>query len=227
MREVTPAFLVFVRTAGGALLAGPVRRPARRSRPRCWPAGKRWWLWLWLSWPCPGFSYSMPKRRSRSSLAGLLVAAVPIAGAIIARLTGTDRLDGRRATGLVLGVAGVAALVGFDVGGSDICRPPRSCLSSSATPSGPGSSARYLSGPPRAERDNRCARPVRHRLRSCRHHPAPPARPVGPVLRLWPASWWSAPRSPSYAFFALVARSGRCARPSSPTSTRRWPCCSA
>jgi drug/metabolite transporter (DMT)-like permease len=47
----------------------------------------------------------------------LLVAAVPIAGAVMARLTGTDRIDRRRATGLVLGLAGVAALVGFDVGG--------------------------------------------------------------------------------------------------------------
>ena len=63
----------------------------------------------------PWFFLFNAEKKISSSLAGLLVAAVPIAGAIIAQLTGTDRLDGRRAAGLVLGVAGVGALVGFDV----------------------------------------------------------------------------------------------------------------
>jgi drug/metabolite transporter (DMT)-like permease len=46
-----------------------------------------------------------------SSLAGLLIAAVPIIGVAIARLTGgTERLSPRRWAGLVIGLAGVAVL---------------------------------------------------------------------------------------------------------------------
>ena len=138
MREVTPAFLVFVRTAGGALLLAPfaVRRGALGPLLARWKALVALAL---VELAVPWFFLFNAEKKISSSLAGLLVAAVPIAGAIIARLTGTDRLDGRRAAGLVLGVAGVGALVGFDVGGSTFCRPPPSCLSSSATPSGPGS----------------------------------------------------------------------------------------
>jgi drug/metabolite transporter (DMT)-like permease len=52
-----------------------------------------------------------------SSLTGLLVAAVPLVGVVVARLTGTaERVDLARGTGLLLGVAGVAMLVGLDVG---------------------------------------------------------------------------------------------------------------
>jgi drug/metabolite transporter (DMT)-like permease len=53
-----------------------------------------------------------------SSLAGLLIAAVPIIGVVIARLTGgTERLSARRWAGLVLGLAGVAVLSAPDLRG--------------------------------------------------------------------------------------------------------------
>jgi drug/metabolite transporter (DMT)-like permease len=52
-----------------------------------------------------------------SSLTGLLVAAVPLVGALIARTTGArERLAPINRAGLLLGLAGVAALVGLDVG---------------------------------------------------------------------------------------------------------------
>jgi drug/metabolite transporter (DMT)-like permease len=119
MREVTPAFLVFVRTAGGALLLAPfvVRRGALA------PLLSRWKAIVALTvveLAVPWWALFNAEKKIASSLAGLLVAAVPIAGALIARVTGTDHLDRRRVAGLVLGVAGVAALVGFDVGGSDL-----------------------------------------------------------------------------------------------------------
>ncbi len=116
MRQVSPEFLVFVRTAGGALLLAPfvVRRGAlapllSRWKPVC--------AYTVVEIVVPWFVLSNAEKTVTSSLSGLLVAAVPIAGAVIARLTGTDRIDKRRAAGLVLGLAGVAALVGFDVGG--------------------------------------------------------------------------------------------------------------
>jgi drug/metabolite transporter (DMT)-like permease len=56
-----------------------------------------------------------------SSLTGLLIAGVPLVGAVLAVVTRSDdRLDRRRVAGLLLGFAGVAALVGFEVGGGDV-----------------------------------------------------------------------------------------------------------
>jgi drug/metabolite transporter (DMT)-like permease len=66
----------------------------------------------------PWFLLFNAERHLSSSLAGLLIAAVPIVGAILARATGTDRLDSKRVAGLVLGMGGVGALAGFDVGRS-------------------------------------------------------------------------------------------------------------
>lgn len=119
VREVSPEFLVLVRTGGGALLLSPFA--ARRGMLR--PVMQHWkplvaytiaeigvpWLLLFNA-----------ERKLTSSLSGLLVAAVPIVGAVLAQLTGTDRLDARRVAGLVLGICGVASLVGLDVAGSDI-----------------------------------------------------------------------------------------------------------
>src|SRR2546428_11192412 len=49
------------------------------------------------------------------------VAAVPLIGVVLARLTGSDeRFGGRRLLGLLLGLAGVAALVGLDASGSNL-----------------------------------------------------------------------------------------------------------
>jgi drug/metabolite transporter (DMT)-like permease len=53
-----------------------------------------------------------------SSLAGLLIAAVPIIGVVIARLTGgSERLSPRRWAGLILGLAGVGVLAGPHLSG--------------------------------------------------------------------------------------------------------------
>ncbi len=122
---------------GGALLLAPfaVRRGAFAPLVARWKALVALAL---VELAVPWFFLFNAEKKISSSLAGLFVAAVPIAGAIIARVTGTDRLDGRRAAGLVLGVAGVAALVGFDVGGSDLLSAASLLLVSSATPSGPG-----------------------------------------------------------------------------------------
>src|SRR5205823_14129385 len=56
-----------------------------------------------------------------SSLTGLLIAAVPLVGALVVTLTGErERLGGQRWLGLLVGIAGVAALVGLDVGQVDV-----------------------------------------------------------------------------------------------------------
>ena len=64
----------------------------------------------------PWYLLSDAERHLTSSLAGLLLAAVPLVGALLGWLTGTDRLDRRRLAGLGIGLAGVAALAGLDLG---------------------------------------------------------------------------------------------------------------
>ena len=67
-------------------------------------------------WLLLGFA----EQRLSSSLTGLLVAGVPLVGALLARLgPDRERLGRRRLAGLLVGLAGVAALVGFELGIGD------------------------------------------------------------------------------------------------------------
>jgi drug/metabolite transporter (DMT)-like permease len=67
----------------------------------------------------PWLLLSTAERRLSSSLAGLLVAAVPLLAAVLAAIGGEEHLGWLRASGLLLGMAGVIAVVGVDVGSSD------------------------------------------------------------------------------------------------------------
>jgi drug/metabolite transporter (DMT)-like permease len=59
--------------------------------------------------------------RLPSSTTALLIAAVPVVGVALAFVTGqAERMSRAAWLGLGLGIAGVAALVGLDVGGSDL-----------------------------------------------------------------------------------------------------------
>ena len=145
VREVTPAFLVFVRTAGAALLLAPfvMRRGALGPLLAHWRPVV---LYTLVELAIPWWLLFTAEKEVTSSLAGLLVAAVPIAGAVIARLTGTDRLDRRRLAGLALGVAGAGALVGFDVGRSSLLAASSFLVVVTGYALGPWILARYLSG---------------------------------------------------------------------------------
>jgi drug/metabolite transporter (DMT)-like permease len=67
----------------------------------------------------PWVFLSRAEQELPSSTTGLLIAAVPLAGLAVAALTGRpERLGTSGRVGLLLGVLGVAALVGLDVGGS-------------------------------------------------------------------------------------------------------------
>jgi len=120
VRDLSPAALVFLRTGIGALLLVPVAAGRRQLRPLL----ARWGPLLAFSAVeivVPWFLLSAAERRLSSSLSGLLVAAVPLVGVVLARATGArDRIGPSQLAGLVLGLFGVSALVGFDVGAADL-----------------------------------------------------------------------------------------------------------
>ncbi len=120
VRELPPPALVFLRTAPAALLLLPfaLRRGEVRRLLRSWP----WVLAYTAVELCvPWLLLAHAEQRISSSLAGLLIATVPLIGAILYRAFGVaDHFDARRLTGLIVGFAGVAALVGLDIAHSDV-----------------------------------------------------------------------------------------------------------
>jgi len=119
VEHVSPASLVFYRTLIAALLLAPIAA----SRGHVRPVLSRWKPLLIFSLvevAGPWYFLSSAERRLSSSLAGLLVAAVPLIGALLGWFTRTDRLDWRRVIGLLIGFGGVAALVGLDLSMDDL-----------------------------------------------------------------------------------------------------------
>jgi len=120
VREFSPPTLVFARTLPAALLLLPVAHFRGALRPVL----ARWrWILLFavVELAVPWFMLSRAEQHLPSSTAGLLIASVPLMASLIYRFSPhADRLDRRRLVGLIIGFAGVAALVGIDVGGSDL-----------------------------------------------------------------------------------------------------------
>jgi drug/metabolite transporter (DMT)-like permease len=116
--EVSPAALVFLRTAiGTALLLPLVPRAQLRPLLRRWRPLVAFTV---VELAVPWYLLSDAERRLSSSFCGLMIAAVPLVGAVMALLTGHhERIDGRRLTGLVVGLGGVVALLGIDVSRGD------------------------------------------------------------------------------------------------------------
>jgi drug/metabolite transporter (DMT)-like permease len=118
--DLSPASLVFLRTATGGL----VLLPLALARGSILPLRARWrWVLLYtvVELAVPWMLLADAERHVSSSFAGLLVAAVPFIGALLALLTGAeDRLDARRVGGLLVGFLGVATLVGFDLSGGSL-----------------------------------------------------------------------------------------------------------
>ncbi len=116
---VSVPMVVFTRTALGAavllplaLRSGQLGELRRHWRPLVAFAA--------LEMIGPWGLLSAAERQLPSSLAGLLIAAVPIIGVVIARLTGgTERLSLRRWAGLMVGLAGVAVLAAPHLAGGN------------------------------------------------------------------------------------------------------------
>jgi drug/metabolite transporter (DMT)-like permease len=116
--EISPATLVFGRTAIGALILLPVallRTDIRAALAR--------WRWVVafavIEMGLPWVLLGSAEQHITSSLAGLLVAGVPLVATVIAVATGgRDRIGATGVLGLLVGLAGVAAIVGVNLGSS-------------------------------------------------------------------------------------------------------------
>ncbi|HSS09748.1 MAG TPA: EamA family transporter, partial [Acidimicrobiales bacterium] len=118
VRDFSPGTLVFCRTGIGALLLLPIAAARGELRPVV-PRWRPLVAYTVVELAVPWVLLSKAEQRLPSSLTGLLVAAVPMVGAVFAWSLGDrDRLGARGYVGLLVGLAGVAALVGFDVSGA-------------------------------------------------------------------------------------------------------------
>jgi drug/metabolite transporter (DMT)-like permease len=146
--DLSPITLVFLRTAVGAALLVPLAA----VRGDLAPLIPRWRPVLAYSVAevaAPWLLLSNAERRLTSSLTGLLIAAVPLIGALLGLLTRSDdRLDARRAAGLVVGFVGVAALLGLDFSQVDLAAVGQVGLVAVGYAIGPMIVARRLSGVP-------------------------------------------------------------------------------
>jgi drug/metabolite transporter (DMT)-like permease len=117
--EITPATLVFVRTGIGAAILLPVALARIDLRPLL-----RRWQWVVafaaVEIAIPWIALASAEQHLSSSLAGLLIAGVPLVGTALAFATGgADRVGRTGLIGLLVGLVGVAAIVGADFRASD------------------------------------------------------------------------------------------------------------
>jgi drug/metabolite transporter (DMT)-like permease len=146
--SLSPVTLVFVRTGVGALLLVPVAALRGELAPLL-PRWRALLVYTVVEIALPWFLLSDAERHLTSSLSGLLVAAVPLIGAVLSLLTGGDEPIGlKRIAGLVVGLGGVAVLLGFDVGGGDIGAVAEIGLVTVGYATGPLLIARQLRGLP-------------------------------------------------------------------------------
>jgi len=118
--EVSPSFLVLARTA----LATAILLPIALVRIDLRPILARWrWVvaFAGIEIALPWVMLGSAEQHLTSSLTGLLVAGVPLVGTVFALATGgSDRIGRARWLGLLVGLLGVSAIVGSDIGSSDV-----------------------------------------------------------------------------------------------------------
>jgi drug/metabolite transporter (DMT)-like permease len=195
--QLDPAMLVFARMALAALILLPVAvvrgelaAVLRRWRPLL--------AFTVVEMVVPQFLLGSAEERLPSSTTGLLIAAVPLAGVGVAFLLGQpERLAPRNWLGIALGMAGVAALVGFAVSASDLGAFGEVLLVVAGYALGPAILAKWMPGLPAAGvMALGCA------LTAIAY------APVVAATGSWPSAWPSASVIASTALLAAVCSAG-------------------
>jgi drug/metabolite transporter (DMT)-like permease len=148
LEGVSAPFLVFCRTAIAASILLPIALRRGLVRPT---------LHLWrpllaftvLEIGLPWLFLNDAEEHISSSLSGLLIAAVPLISTIIVwRLGDRSALDRTRLLGLLVGVGGVVAVMGLDLGSASAPRMGEVLLVAVGYATAPIIADRYLSGVP-------------------------------------------------------------------------------
>ena len=146
--EVTPATLVFWRT----LIAAAILLPVALARTDLRPVLARWrWVVAFavVEIAIPWVALGSAEQHISSSLAGLLIAGVPLVGAAIALLSGgTDRFGPLGLLGMLIGLVGVVAIVGTEFGATDMTALVQIAIVVVGYALGPAILARRLDGLP-------------------------------------------------------------------------------
>ncbi len=118
VRDLSPFMVAWMRIALAAAVLVPLA--ARRGVLRAARAAGAGWLALLAATQVAGpfVLISAAEQHISSGLAGVLVASAPLFTALIAiRVDHEERSQGSRLVGIVLGIAGVAVLLGVDLSG--------------------------------------------------------------------------------------------------------------
>src|SRR6266480_5701837 len=119
VQELDPTVVVFARVGIAALILLPVAAHRKVLRP----LRERWLVVAALA--CvqivgPFLLISYGEQHITSSLTSLLIAADPLFVVLFAlRFDPSERVSGLRLVGLLIGIGGVVALLGLDVGGDE------------------------------------------------------------------------------------------------------------
>jgi drug/metabolite transporter (DMT)-like permease len=115
VEDLSPGFVAWSRVALGALVLLPIawRTGALRGLPLRWLSA---FALFEITIPFPLIAFG--EQRVSSSLAAILIAAVPLVVAFLAlRFDRAEQPTRTRFIGMLIGLGGVAALVGIDIGG--------------------------------------------------------------------------------------------------------------
>ncbi|HET7338266.1 MAG TPA: DMT family transporter [Candidatus Dormibacteraeota bacterium] len=148
VHEITPATLVFVRTGIAAIILLPIAltRGGLRGIGRAWP-----WIVVFAAVEVgvPWLALSSAEQQISSALAGLLISAVPLVTlAIGIAIRNRQQIVGSNVAGLLIGLAGVALIVGFDLRASNAFALVEMAVVVIGYALGPTIFARYLTGVP-------------------------------------------------------------------------------
>ena len=117
VRELAPVVLTFGRTGVATLLLLPLAAVRSELRPTLRFAVPLVAFSV-VEIVIPWFFLARAETKLSSSLTGLLIAAVPLVGAVVTASTGERERHGAAFwLGLLVGIGGVAAIVGLDLGG--------------------------------------------------------------------------------------------------------------
>jgi drug/metabolite transporter (DMT)-like permease len=148
VRDLSPAVLVLARTAIAALLLLPLAAARDELRPL-----RGHWIALLafaaIEIAIPWVLLGTAEQHISSSLTALLIAAVPLVGAVIARTSGDrERLGLSSLIGLLVGLVGVGAIVGLNLEGAGVLPLSEVALVAVCYAVGPVILQRYLTGLP-------------------------------------------------------------------------------